>query len=906
MLDPLTALSIATAIVQFVDFGCKIVDTGRSLYKLSDGATGANKTLEEVNNDLAAHTEKLGKSIGINGVPLSDQDKGFERLRTKCLDLAKDLQKKLNDLKVKDSHHGILRGWTSLRKAFKAVASESRIREMTKQLESYRQEIALKDLKQRQKAFKEESFRNQLLMRDLMFRDVSQKIDDMMAASSRLATKADILDKLYFPDMGERHARIKPAHVKTFSWILDDHETHFRSWLESKPGVFWVRGKAGSGKSTLMKYIAGHVKVDQLLQKWAGPTRLIKAMNYLWSPGSAMQKSLEGLMQSLLFQILSETPDAIPLALPERWRATSGSYTYRQPWTKEELNKALRMVMTISQDVKYFFFIDGLDEYWGDLEEISQDLRPTAGTQRPDVSLEDVHPRAKADQRALVELIQALGRFSNVKLCVSSRPWNAFQEASGQVPDRMLNLADLTKEDMRQYTESMLMDDERFAALAKQDLRARQLIVDIRDKAQGVFLWVCLVVASLLRGLTNRDGIDELRKRLFSFPSDLRAFFNDILHTIDESYRTMTCRMLKLAKYDAPLPVMAFWWLKYEHDNPSYAEMGKMQAIGDLGPQLTADASRHVNKWCHDLLEVRQIAAGSKIDFLHRTVRDFLVAEDVTGFLAKHAGKDFDERLSMCRLQLAEAKTLPVLDRRNGESFQRIAFDIMRHAKAVEVGKGQSPITILHELDSTGKRYHGLSKVSHWTNELPVNASGYGPGDIQLNTHQGHSNFLSFAVSQDLLLYVERELDADSSLLNKIGRPLLDYAIHRTFSKPNERDQDILVDMTQILLRKGANPNAHAHLWGTVSIWEAFLYNCYRGWDKPGTRRVAELLLEYGAQTGSVVIESHSLQGKIMSASARECLERSFSLGEVDEILGHYRPSRSTFWSRWFPLWNSS
>lgn len=142
MLDPFTALSLATAVIQFVDFGCKIVDTGRSLYNLSEGATGANKTLEDVTCDLAAHTEKLGKSLGINGVSLSDQDKAFEKLREKCHKLAKELEKTLNALKVKDSYHGILRGWTSLRKAFKAVSSESKIRDMAKQLEAYQQELA--------------------------------------------------------------------------------------------------------------------------------------------------------------------------------------------------------------------------------------------------------------------------------------------------------------------------------------------------------------------------------------------------------------------------------------------------------------------------------------------------------------------------------------------------------------------------------------------------------------------------------------------------------------------------------------------------------------------------------------------------------------------------------------------
>lgn len=32
----------------------------------------------------------------------------------------------------------------------------------------------------------------------------------------------------------------------------------FVAWLEEGDGLYWIAGKAGSGKSTLMKYIASH------------------------------------------------------------------------------------------------------------------------------------------------------------------------------------------------------------------------------------------------------------------------------------------------------------------------------------------------------------------------------------------------------------------------------------------------------------------------------------------------------------------------------------------------------------------------------------------------------------------------------------------------------------------------
>jgi ABC-type thiamine transport system ATPase subunit len=62
--------------------------------------------------------------------------------------------------------------------------------------------------------------------------------------------------------MDNREERILEAHEKTFRWIFKD--SPFKHWLESKTGsnLFWISGKAGSGKSTLMKLQAGSGQGD--------------------------------------------------------------------------------------------------------------------------------------------------------------------------------------------------------------------------------------------------------------------------------------------------------------------------------------------------------------------------------------------------------------------------------------------------------------------------------------------------------------------------------------------------------------------------------------------------------------------------------------------------------------------
>ena len=67
-----------------------------------------------------------------------------------------------------------------------------------------------------------------------------------------------ILQNLRFSDIDSRHESIPKEHSKTFSWIFDETASvKFVQWLKYEDGFYWVSGKPGSGKSTLMKFVAG-------------------------------------------------------------------------------------------------------------------------------------------------------------------------------------------------------------------------------------------------------------------------------------------------------------------------------------------------------------------------------------------------------------------------------------------------------------------------------------------------------------------------------------------------------------------------------------------------------------------------------------------------------------------------
>jgi hypothetical protein len=98
------------------------------------------------------------------------------------------------------------------------------------------------------------------------------------------------------------------------------------------------------------------------------------------------------------------------------------------------------------------------------------------------------------------------------------------------------------------------------------------LIKDIVDKAQGVFLWVYIVVRSLLRGLTDDNDIAMLHLRVKKLPADLETFFKQIFDTVEDVYLEQTAQIFQIAVYAlSPLPVLAYAFRERKAADPNYS-----------------------------------------------------------------------------------------------------------------------------------------------------------------------------------------------------------------------------------------------------------------------------------------------------------------------------------------------
>ena len=191
-----------------------------------------------------------------------------------------------------------------------------------------------------------------------------------------------LLDSLWFAEILYREETIVDAHRKTFKWIFDRSGqavrpwNNFVAWLEKGEGIYWISGKAGSGKSTLMSFLCQDERTKEALEIWSGTKDILMAKFFFWSAGTRMQKNFDGFLRSLLWQILRESPEVDNHAssnesgLLQKRRRASYSQQSIGVWTHRRLHETLQEVINKLKNSRYLcFFIDGLDEFDDDKDD---------------------------------------------------------------------------------------------------------------------------------------------------------------------------------------------------------------------------------------------------------------------------------------------------------------------------------------------------------------------------------------------------------------------------------------------------------------------------------------------------------------------------------------------------------
>jgi hypothetical protein len=139
-MDPLTALSIAASVVQFVDYGTKLLSKGRELYKSADGALSENVELEGASSRLNLLSSDLQKSLRGGGQgAVNERDEALETICKGCIEVSEDLTARLKKLMLpSDQKHRV---WESFKLTLKTVLSKEKIEEADLKLAKLRSEL---------------------------------------------------------------------------------------------------------------------------------------------------------------------------------------------------------------------------------------------------------------------------------------------------------------------------------------------------------------------------------------------------------------------------------------------------------------------------------------------------------------------------------------------------------------------------------------------------------------------------------------------------------------------------------------------------------------------------------------------------------------------------------------------
>lgn len=576
-----------------------------------------------------------------------------------------------------------------------------------------------------------------------------------------------VLDFLWFQDIHSRDHALGSPFGHTFSWIFDHDESEeqrwddLTAWLERENGCYWISGKAGSGKSTLMKYVSNHPKTREYLATWAGDETLVLSSFFFWYSGSALQKSQQGLLRSILYLTLSEFPELIPIVFPMQCRVFArGRVKVAEP-SLSELREAL--VILVTQQVmplKMCFFIDGIDEYDGDVADLADLLR--------DIS---------SDQ---------------IKLVCSSRPTAPCISAFADFPG--LKLESLTRQDINDYVfENLLSKKMIQLSQRNSSISIHSLAYDIVYKASGVFLWVALVTKSLMNGFQNLDTLDDLKLRLDELPSDIEQLYMHMLKRMEPVYRLHAGRLLQIMYHHSQPPNrLSMTTLQMAFANEDNPDAAIDAHIGELEPSNIIDRctrlEAQIRNCCCGLLEVIPAIAAEKrltprhlqfdrnksdvfkVYFSHKSVLDFLRNPDIWSQLTSTAGGDFNPYISLASSYLRCIKMLPVeKDGHHEGKIWHYLLIALNYCFLAEGFIGYGQIELIEELDAVMDwhwrargRWHPLYAnldAFHW--------SVFIPSEMESGWHSNgaaYDSMFTVACRFGLKSYVENVIDEDMTL----------------------------------------------------------------------------------------------------------------------------------------------
>ncbi|KAJ4345406.1 uncharacterized protein N0V89_011536 [Didymosphaeria variabile] len=541
-MDPLAGLSLACNIMQVIQFSA---ETLRVFKRLNEGVS-PDLYVETNRKSLMTATEKLKSTLSTPSVlKLVPRDATLLHVCNEIVTVSDALHKQVQKFfpAKGDSKTTILR--KSVAYQFKYKSTTGKLSQQLDRLQNRMESEILIDLRQ---FLMEDQYevlgRFQSLDNDLRnfhanlitgqtrleglvdqqsgqikeaIRDESQKTRERIVQSAqetkdlidtteseRISDVAcqQFLESFRFPEMNARRNTIEISHPDTFQWIFqepgktkgsDDDVpkwSSFSTWLRDGTGTYWISGKAGAGKSTLMKFLLEDPTTRQILSNNRSNTMIISA--FIWSLGASTQKSLVGVLCTLLYDFFAQNRDICRQMMKER-QSDFRLKRESSDWSLQELELLFSSVVG-NCPCSLCIFIDGLDE---------------------------IDRTKSTEVTSLMKWLESIRALRTVQLCVSSRPEPVFENRLRQYPH--LQVQDLTAKDIKHYVSSIVCSLDFGFEGSSQDIQ--KLVETIVRRAEGVFLWAHLVVEHIRTDTEYSSNWKTLVQRVNELPSGLHSMY---------------------------------------------------------------------------------------------------------------------------------------------------------------------------------------------------------------------------------------------------------------------------------------------------------------------------------------------------------------------------------------------
>ncbi|KAL7936451.1 ankyrin repeat-containing domain protein [Trichoderma chlorosporum] len=427
---------------------------------------------------------------------------------------------------------------------------------------------------------------------------------------------SELLKSLRFDQMDARQMTIKAAYAETCRWLLCKPE--YLDWLDTAKidehrGFLWIKGKPGTGKSTLMKFALDSAK----------KTMRDKVIIHFFfnARGEDLEKSTTGMYQSLLLQLLERLPTLQDVLELPKVTTRLGKDSL---WSTESLTNLLDQAIQNLNKSRVICFIDALDE-------------------------------CEEDQiRKMIQFFQGVSDTATTgsfRVCFSSRHYPHISISRGLT--LILEGQEGHAQDMISYINSEMKIGS--SALAN------QIRTELQQKASGVFMWVVLVV-NILKKDYDKGRIHVLRKRLEEISADLHELFRDILtRDRQDAHELLLCiQWVLFSKLPLRPEQLYFALLSDCQDEPNSnsdlheGDTNEIPYQWDPKEVTVLDIERFILNASKGLTEITKSKVPT-VQFIHESVKDYLLKDkglrDIWPDSQANIYGESHERLKQCCLK---------------------------------------------------------------------------------------------------------------------------------------------------------------------------------------------------------------------------------------------------------------